>query len=529
MQPIQRAGTSSTATAEVRDAIADLDLPSGDPSKGIEEIRRRTLVAAGAGGSSAADGGTSAGAGAGAGAGATESTDAPAASATVSDTGAVRQRTRFTKAFGGAWVINIANRSFQTRCRLPNFKLCRYFDTMEEAQKFAKMALGFPGVTTVPIVVPANIPFLLAESEDSARHAEHVHSKLARVLKRHERLTEYRARELQGRVATKSSGPTGLSDYVRAKDHLREEEAGAAHHGHGALPRRKPLPGEEEDRLQRQVAEASAKAKEEVAAGLVPVPAPLVTDAAAAAQEAAVPEEPGDVHALAEWPSALMHRSQVVAVVCVMPDDDEPSDSPDFPSAAGWEPMVVAFGGAHKSVEDAKAFVEEHLSQWCTDISLSIVDVGEWLWPTEVDPDKVPSKYRTDSAAGSAELQTIMDRRTSELGKARKAQDRLGSSLPVSRPNVLPSVEDAASVHRDPVRVLDVQQLTAEDVAASRAAAVAAGAAGATGAAGASVATASAAFPQPTIVGGTVTPAGIVVRAESASVSAGPPSPSHAL
>jgi hypothetical protein len=507
MQPIQRAGTSSTATAEVRDAIADLDLPSGDPSKGIEEIRRRTLVAAGAGGSSAADGSSSTGGGAGA--GAAESTDAPAATASVSDTGAVRQRTRFTKAFGGAWVINIANRNFQTRCRLPNFKLCRYFDTMEEAQKFAKMALGFPGVTTVPIVVPANIPFLLAESEDSARHAEHVHSKLARVLKRHERLTEYRARELQGRVATKSSGPTGLSDYVRAKDHLREEEAGAAHHGHGALPPRKPLPGEEEDRLQRQVAEASAKARQEVAAGLVPVPAPLVTEAV----PEAVPEEPGDVHALAEWPSALMHRSQVVAVVCVMPDDDEPSDSPHFPSAAGWEPMVVAFGGAHKSVEDAKAFVEEHLSQWCTDISLNIVDVGEWLWPTEVDPDKVPSKYRTDSAAGSAELQTIMDRRTSELGKARKAQDRLGSSLPVSRPNVLPSVEDAASVHRDPVRVLDVQQLTTEDVAASRAAAAAAGAAS-------SASTASAAFPQPTIVGGTVTPAGIVVRAEPVPESA---------
>jgi hypothetical protein len=513
MQPIQRAGTSSTATAEVRDAIADLDLPSGDPSKGIEEIRRRTLVAAGAGGSSAADVGTGTGTGTGSGAGAGAGTaasadapaDAPVATASVSDTGAVRQRTRFTKAFGGAWVINIANRSFQTRCRLPNFKLCRYFDTMEEAQKFAKMALGFPGVTTVPIVVPANIPFLLAESEDSARHAEHVHSKLARVLKRHERLTEYRARELQGRVATKSSGPTGLSDYVRAKDHLREEEAGAAHHGHGALPPRKPLPGEEEDRLQRQVAEASAKAKQEVAAGLVPVPAPLVTDAV----PEAVPEEPGDVHALAEWPSALMHRSQVVAVVCVMPDDDEPSDSPGFPSAAGWEPMVVAFGGAHKSVEDAKAFVEEHLSQWCTDISLNIVDVGEWLWPTEVDPDKVPSKYRTDSAAGSAELQTIMDRRTSELGKARKAQDRLGSSLPVSRPNVLPSMEDAASVHRDPVRVLDVQQLTAEDVAASRAAAAASAGAAAT-----------AAFPQPTVVGGTVTPAGIV-RAESASVSAG--------
>jgi hypothetical protein len=376
------------------------------------------------------------------------------------------------------WTINCANRKFPTHCPSPNFRLLRYFPTNKEADVFVRIAMNDARVDSEVIKAPANIPFLIPYSLETAMDPEHVNTKLARFLRRHEAMVAYRAKELQTRVQNKSAGETGLSNYARQKDHVnRDQGAGAgagadadadADANEGRLPERKPLPEHEEKKMQQAVARASAEALEAAQKGLVAVPEPVMSLAelperwrasapASAGAKGDVKDE--DVAVICrDFPEEFLSRSQSFAIITVMYDDDSVSDSPKHADAAGREPMIVVFGGAHKTVDDAKAFVEEYLSQWCTDINLDIVEVGEWLWPTEVDPDRIDTKYRTHSAQGSAELQTIMDRRKSELRNAQVAQDKLGASLPVTRPNQLPTVADAATAYRAPVRIVGVDQ-----------------------------------------------------------------------
>lgn len=432
-------------------------LPPLDPNTGIEETERRAAVLAGL---SAAGGGST-----------TASTAAAdhTLAANMPPGLAAAQRGRHMEEFGGFWVINCANRDFPTKCRAPNVRLLRYFggysgaESSAAADAYIRRLMADKRVRTMPIKVPANEPFLIPASEGAAQSPTHVHAKVARAIARHTATMQYRAEEMRQRLETKTTGATNLSSYSRHKEYLRQAR------GDGVLPPRAPLPdAAAEAALKAAVEAATAAAKAAVDSTEKQAPPPVVAPtalpshwAAGSAPATDVPSESApdtafDEFPTHEWPADLGTRQGNFAVIMVMDDDDVPEDDPEFPAAAGREPLVVAFGGIYKTEEDAKAYVEANMVSWCPDISLDIVEIQEWLWPTELDPDRVASKARTGTAAGTAELNTVLAAATAEQANAAAARDALGSALPVRDVSRLPTIDEAAAAYAPPVRIVGV-------------------------------------------------------------------------
>lgn len=370
-------------------------MPAADPTVALDEIERRRGVA---------------GAGAGGGGGASQIGLDPSGNAA-----ATRAREAFLGAYNGVWLISCANAKYPTVCKHPNIRLLRYFDSAEECAAFVRDVTATGRVKEQLLTVPANTPFLIPYSEAARTRPDHVLPKVARIIARHTATTAYRTREMAKRLETKSAGATGTSTFARKKQYL------ATGAGDGVLPPRLPLPDlEEEAALQREVAAADAAAKQQAAA------MPAAPPPAEGPPPEIVPQG-----AVGSWPAEFSSRAGRFAMFAYLDDDDTPGDSPEFPDAAGREPLCIAFGGAHKSVEDTNAVLTAQVLPWCKDLDINIVDTEEWLSPTEIDPDAVQSKYHSTNAAKTSEMQVIMDARLSELQNTRDAQEALGDRLPV--------------------------------------------------------------------------------------------------
>jgi hypothetical protein len=119
-------------------------------------------------------------------------------------------------------------------------------------------------------------------------------------------------------------------------------------------------------------------------------------------------------------------------------DLDAPSDSPRYPEAATMEPIVALFGGEFESAEKAKEFIIKDISKWCTDQAIDVVDMYEWLWPTEVDPDMLEEEHRTAHAGFTQELNTVMKQRKKTMettAEARAQSAAFGVPLNEINPN----------------------------------------------------------------------------------------------
>jgi hypothetical protein len=456
--------------------IGGAELPPMDPRVGFAEIERRRTVAAATGGGAGAsslptmDGEVPAGAG-----GDEDPTD-PAATLTV-DPGAaaaMAQRHAFNAQYGGVWVINCANKDFSTQCRVPNIRLLRYFPGNPDlranfpgdkdagdaavhasahaaADEFIHTIMRDPRIKAVPIKATANAPFLIPASEAAACCPQHVHGKIARAVARHSETLRFRDEEMQHRVETKSSGVTGVSTYTRHKRYL------ASGKGDGVLPPRAALPAEDEARLTARVAAASAAAAAASAEEVAPPPVvqgPLPDHWTGAGAGSGAAAAPSALPVVEEWPADLATRSGNHAIISFLFDDDTPEDDPEFASAAGREPLVVIFGGVHKDPEAAEAFKQAHLRLWCKDITLDTVDTYEWLWPTEIDPDAVPTSHQGGSDAATREQNAVFGARTRELANVSAAREAMGDALPSRNVNALPNLEDAAATYAPPMRVV---------------------------------------------------------------------------
>ena len=133
-----------------------------------------------------------------------------------------------------------------------------------------------------------------------------------------------------------------------------------------------------------------------------------------------------------EWPRDLESRHGKFVCMSVVDDLDAPSDAPKYPDAATNEPICVLFGGEFESADKAKEFIIKDISKWCTDLAIDVVDMYEWLWPTEVDPDQLEEEHRTSHAGFTQELNTVMKQRKKTMettAEARAQSAALGVEL----------------------------------------------------------------------------------------------------
>ena len=155
-----------------------------------------------------------------------------------------------------------------------------------------------------------------------------------------------------------------------------------------------------------------------------------------------------------EWPRELESRHGRHVCITFIDDMDKPEDSPAFPDAAGMEPMMVLFGGEFEDVEAAKANAKNDIGPWCTDLTIDVVDMYEWLWPTEVDPDKMKEEHRTANAGYTKEANMIETQRKKTLALTAEARAHAAAkSITLRETNAneasLPEIDDAVTALRN--------------------------------------------------------------------------------
>ena len=412
-----------------------LDLPSADPGLGIEEIQRRSGVITN-----------------------------PGSDTLLPPDVMARRRRAFEDEFTGYWIINCANKEFSTECACPNTRLLRFIKAEPckcepQCDGTAKCAVSMAAcsakadavirlfmqdarVKSIPIKIPTHAPFQIPFSEASAQNARHTHGKIQRNVARHLQFTQYRNEEFNKHVSEKTPGETGKSSYSRRKAYLnrqKQREQGrdgrldAVPAGLPPLPELPPI--------------LYGGGGGETTAPILTVsetPPPVIwTEALPAHWLPGAKAEIGDEDT---WPRDLEARHGRFAVLAFIDDEDEETDDPAWARAAKCEPIVILFGEMHETVEVAKEFLLKRISPWCPDLVLDVVDMYEWLWPTEVDPDAVEEQHRTQHAGFDKELNTVMSTRKETLNVAAEARKQAAASGTLLREDNLNAIPDISGI-----------------------------------------------------------------------------------
>lgn len=144
-----------------------------------------------------------------------------------------------------------------------------------------------------------------------------------------------------------------------------------------------------------------------------------------------------------DWPRELESRRGRHACISFIDDMDKPEDSAGYADAAGMEPLMIIFGGQYENVEDGKAVAKNDVGPWCTDLAIDIVDMYEWLWPTEIDPDKMNEEHRTSNAGYTKEANMIETQRKKTLALTAEARAHAAAaSIPLRETNANAEVPD---------------------------------------------------------------------------------------
>ena len=403
-----------------------LDLPSADPSLGIEEVQRRSGVITN-----------------------------PGADTLLPPEVMARRRKAFEDELTGFWIVNCANKEFSTECSCPNIRLLRFIKAeackcatpcpavarcpvsmaacSAQADAVIRLFMSDVRVKSIPIKVITHEPFQIPFSEASALNARHTHGKIQRNVARHMQFTQYRNEEFQKHVSEKAPGETGRSSYSRRKAYLHRQS----------------------QREQERDGKMEAVDEKFLLPPLPPLPpisgAAVAAEPPAAIWTEALPEhwQPGQkvVGGDADtWPRDLEARHGRFGIIAFIDDEDEATDDPEWARAAQSEPIVIVFGGMHESVDVAKEFLEQRISPWCPDLVLDVVDMYEWLWPTEVDPDAVKEQHRTQHAGFDKELNTVMSTRKKTLSVAAEARQQAAASGTLLREDNLNAIPDIATI-----------------------------------------------------------------------------------
>ncbi len=424
-----------------------VSLPSADPNDHIAEIKRRDAIAKEA---------------------------ASTTATTLSQEALMAKRRAFEEANAGFFTCNFANKQFTTRCDEPNIRIVGFDKTHDEAQARLMELFMDPRVGSAPNIVPANTPFLLPYSEASAMSARHVNEKMARFFKRHADELKMREEDFKTHVAEKKPGVMEKSSYHRRKMMLEERKrrlaAGAgvgAGAGAGAgvgvaggpststgpsvsagagdapapmsAPVSRRLPefgGMSKTTVLDPHAHQDPTITEMFTASNVGVATPAAPNVLWKGELPAHWRDAGKPRNANTWPRDLESRHGRRVVLAYLDDLDKPEDDPEFPDAAGNEPMFIIFGGEYEDDKTGTAGAKA-IGEWCLDLPLDVTDMYEWLWPTLVDPDLLNEEHRTSGAGMTKEQNTIMQQRKVTMRQSAEARaNSTAMGVPLKETNV---------------------------------------------------------------------------------------------
>ena len=423
----------------------------------------------------------------------------------------------------GFWVLAVYNEQFVNRYMVPGVQFLRFFKAAslspahidaahKAAEKYVRAIAAHPDDTEKPIIVPANQPFLIPFSEQTATDAAHVPAKLARSLGRHTDVVAFRKEDFRqaknqtgtGTAIEETEFHVMRNHYLAAKrtfefDDALDEPACVV------LRRAMALCRQSYERLKVKYGPAVAAAAAAAAStaaddtplaapdtyaapclddddGRAPDSTPLVAAPAAAAAPAAPPKTVAPTAVLdtvpAKWtkrdttfgkfPDTLRSASGKFALTSFLSDWDLPADSTAYPDAAGMEWICVPFGGEYETEEDARAAVVDQLNMFVRDVPVSCVKMYKTLFPSEVNEDSLKTTHRTDNASAQVELNKVMQSRIGQLDNVHRAEqfnamsDRVIIPKVIAGEDVVPDIDDdtAAAAAAEPATIVSVTQLT---------------------------------------------------------------------
>jgi len=392
----------------------------------------------------------------------------------------------------GFFIVHHANLEYPMRCMVPNIRFVDFFPAASQsaadvdaalraAQRQVKTLSKNPRLRRViHNIVPANIPHLIPYSEITAQDPAHVLPKINRNANRHVTFTQYRNEEFKKHVETKTPGDMEMSEYHRWKTYLSRRRTLKL-----SSPDAAPTVDEGDeitaaDALREAAASGRAvidristdPAHEFVPAAplpgldafMNPAKAPVAVlgeEEVPAAWTAAATDDEDDT--VPEWPRDLERRASFMNI-SIIDDLDIPSDSPAHPGAAGMEPMVIAFGAIYENEEDAKTASKDAIAPWARDIKVDTVCMYVYLFPTEVDPDKIKEEHRTGNSGNDAEMKLVMEQNKYQkkiAAKARQEAQNNGASIPEINANAgVPDLDEAVARNKPAISFAgDIVQL----------------------------------------------------------------------
>jgi hypothetical protein len=128
------------------------------------------------------------------------------------------------------------------------------------------------------------------------------------------------------------------------------------------------------------------------------------------------------VNADDDYPREFEHRSRRFGVLAMIPDEDRPEDTPYCPEAAGHEPVFILFPNMFETVDAAQQFTERHTKDIAPDLTLDVVELYGWLWPTEINTDKIPEKHYAKNPDMDPEYNKVMSCRKTLIQTAQDAR-----------------------------------------------------------------------------------------------------------
>jgi hypothetical protein len=237
-------------------------------------------------------------------------------------------------------LLNITHRQQNPKSTMPGFRICGAFENVDKLKRHVQTAGGpaaYGGVNLIKADVHKK--FLICSSLQKQQEPGYVLDKIDKLSAAYDKTLRFHTEEFNENKAKRQQGKTGLS----TKSQQQQSQK---------LTSRKSL--------------LDKKFEEERKNG----------------------SETGDVSRAAEV------RGQTVAVVTIFEDT-----SPEVLSGQKDPEPIVIIWGCFENEEVAKRFIYTTLSKFVKDVSLDIVNMYEWVYPTQIADhvDEISEQYRNPS------------------------------------------------------------------------------------------------------------------------------------
>ena len=234
-------------------------------------------------------------------------------------------------------LLNIAHRQQIPKSKIPGFRICGAFESVEKLKRHA-LSAGGPSAYGGSNLIKADVhkKFLICSSLEKQQNPSYVLGKIDEMTQKYTKTLQFHSEEFKENKEKRQQGKTGLSQSEKVKK----------------ISSRKQL-----------LDERFESGKESGT-------------------------ESGDVSRNAEV------RNQTVAVVSIM-NDTSPSV---LNGSEDPEPIVIVWG-CFENESQAKNYIYNTASKLVKDVTLDVVNMYEWIFPTEIERrvDELTEEYRNPS------------------------------------------------------------------------------------------------------------------------------------